>query len=121
MCHFYYLVFTQMLKIKYISYIYFSNIYLLFTHFADITCPSNQVYQLCGDPCLTTCSDISNKRKCSITECTEGCSCLPGEVWNEQSNTCVEQYKCPCYYNGYSYYYGHRSIQNNTNGVVDKW
>ncbi|XP_055505925.1 mucin-6-like [Leucoraja erinacea] len=66
---------------------------------APILCPGNQVYQECGSPCLSTCS---NPQTTCDSYGTYGCFCPAGTVLDDitANNRCVQLSHCPCTLNG---------------------
>ncbi|XP_069497528.1 IgGFc-binding protein-like [Ambystoma mexicanum] len=64
----------------------------------EITCSSNQEYELCGTSCPGTCSKIP--ATCQ-TPCMEGCQCKSGFILS--GTDCVTQSQCGCTANG-TYY-----------------
>ncbi|XP_042197479.1 mucin-6-like [Callorhinchus milii] len=69
---------------------------------APALCPGNQVYQECGSPCLSTCS---NPQSTCDSYGTYGCFCSEGTVLDDTSTSkrCIPQRKCPCFLNGRVY------------------
>ncbi|XP_078077488.1 mucin-6-like [Mustelus asterias] len=67
-----------------------------------IPCPGNQVYQECGSPCLSTCS---NPQTTCDSYGTYGCFCPEGTVLDDISakDMCVPLSRCPCVLNGQVY------------------
>ncbi|XP_078405719.1 mucin-6-like [Cetorhinus maximus] len=65
-------------------------------------CPGNQVYQECGSPCLSTCS---NPQTICDSYGTYGCFCPEGTVLDDISakDICVPLSHCPCVLNGQVY------------------
>uniref|UniRef100_A0A4W3HIR1 VWFD domain-containing protein n=1 Tax=Callorhinchus milii TaxID=7868 RepID=A0A4W3HIR1_CALMI len=70
--------------------------------FSPALCPGNQVYQECGSPCLSTCS---NPQSTCDSYGTYGCFCSEGTVLDDTSTSkrCIPQRKCPCFLNGRVY------------------
>ncbi|XP_068115923.1 mucin-6 [Hyperolius riggenbachi] len=66
------------------------------------TCPANQIYEECANPCSPTCS---NPQYTCNANCVYGCFCPPGTVLDDLSsnNTCVPVSGCPCFSNGQIY------------------
>ncbi|KAJ1132104.1 hypothetical protein NDU88_010434 [Pleurodeles waltl] len=64
----------------------------------DITCSSNQKYELCGPSCPATCAGASNPCR---SQCKEGCQCESGFVLS--GTDCVPQSQCGCTENGKYY------------------
>ncbi|XP_043562378.1 mucin-6-like, partial [Chiloscyllium plagiosum] len=67
-----------------------------------IPCPGNQVYQECGSPCLSTCS---NPQTTCDSYGTYGCFCPEGTVLDDiaTKDTCIPLSRCPCVLNGQVY------------------
>ncbi|XP_059508203.1 mucin-6-like [Stegostoma tigrinum] len=67
-----------------------------------IPCPGNQVYQECGSPCLSTCS---NPQTTCDSYGTYGCFCPEGTVLDDiaTKDTCIPLSHCPCVLNGQVY------------------
>ncbi|XP_038661963.1 mucin-6-like [Scyliorhinus canicula] len=67
-----------------------------------IPCPGNQVYQECGSPCLSTCS---NPQTTCDSYGTYGCFCPAGTVLDDIStkDMCIPLSRCPCVLNGQVY------------------
>lgn len=62
-------------------------------------CPANSHYEVCAEPCSSSCPGLTQIVQCS--NCTEGCECDSGFVFNGQ--TCVKETECGCYENGKTY------------------
>ncbi|XP_078271725.1 mucin-6-like [Rhinoraja longicauda] len=64
-----------------------------------ILCPGDQLYQECGSPCLSTCS---NPQTTCDSYGTYGCFCPAGTVLDDitANNRCVPLSHCPCTLNG---------------------
>ncbi|KAJ1132105.1 hypothetical protein NDU88_010434 [Pleurodeles waltl] len=67
----------------------------------EITCPSNQKYELCGPSCPATCAGASTVCR---SQCKEGCQCESGFVLS--GTDCVPQSQCGCTENGKYYRVG---------------
>ncbi|XP_034029561.1 IgGFc-binding protein, partial [Thalassophryne amazonica] len=68
--------------------------------FCPMKCPANSHYEVCADPCSTSCAGLTEIVQCS-TSCTEGCECDAGFLFDGQ--TCVKETECGCYDNGKTY------------------
>lgn len=68
--------------------------------FCPMKCPANSHYEVCADPCSSSCEGLTQIVQCS-TSCTEGCECDDGFLFNGQS--CVQVSECGCYENGKTY------------------
>ncbi|GAB6030548.1 hypothetical protein CHUAL_007413 [Chamberlinius hualienensis] len=83
------------------------------THVSEcgISCPSEQMYQVCGSSCKRSCVDISYNTNCR-EECVEGCNCPPGTTLNSIGE-CIPISKCPCVYGGRNFDPGHFDMRGN--------
>ncbi|XP_059832338.1 mucin-6-like [Hypanus sabinus] len=72
------------------------------TFCSPLPCLGNQIYQECGSPCLSTCS---NPQTTCDSYGTYGCFCPPGTFLDDISanNRCVPLSHCPCALNGKVY------------------
>ncbi|XP_078464279.1 IgGFc-binding protein-like [Lampetra planeri] len=69
--------------------------------FCPMSCQSNSHYELCGNTCQRSCSDLAQQTICSRGPCAEGCRCNPGTVW--RSGRCVPLAECGCFHGGQNY------------------
>uniref|UniRef100_A0A8C9SH70 VWFD domain-containing protein n=1 Tax=Scleropages formosus TaxID=113540 RepID=A0A8C9SH70_SCLFO len=65
---------------------------------ANPQCPENSHYELCGNPCPTTCDNPSAPSMCN-TDCVETCACDEGYI--RSGNQCVPPSECGCQYEGH--------------------
>uniref|UniRef100_A0AAV2L5H3 SCO-spondin n=1 Tax=Knipowitschia caucasica TaxID=637954 RepID=A0AAV2L5H3_KNICA len=90
--------------------------------FCPVACSGGQLYQECGPPCGSSCSDLHRGWSCdrdgtpSPTVCVPGCQCPPGLLRGPQGQ-CVPPNMCPCVQGNKSYPPGAR-IKNNCNSCV---
>ncbi|KAK0088266.1 hypothetical protein PV326_004912 [Microctonus aethiopoides] len=75
----------------------------------QLHCPNNQQYQICGNSCTRSCSDITFNKNCR-EECVEGCNCPDGQTL-DVNGECIPIGQCPCEYNGMEFSAGHREIR----------
>ncbi|XP_072327782.1 LOW QUALITY PROTEIN: von Willebrand factor [Scyliorhinus torazame] len=68
------------------------------SHFCEMTCPEDQIYEQCGTPCNQTCRSLSNPDSDCTEFCLEGCYCPPNHYANGDGQ-CVPRSECPCYFN----------------------
>ena len=61
---------------------------------------------------LTDVQFILNKLNLYTAPCKEGCDCIDGFVLNQETNECVEETSCPCFYGGNSYPSGYSFTQD---------
>ncbi|KAG7205161.1 hypothetical protein KM043_018256 [Ampulex compressa] len=73
-----------------------------------IHCPGDQVYQICGNSCTRSCSDISVFQDCK-EECVEGCNCPRGQTL-DINGECIPIGECPCTYAGLEFKSGHKEV-----------
>ncbi|XP_063798275.1 IgGFc-binding protein [Pseudophryne corroboree] len=82
--------------------------------FCPLSCPDHSSYDICADPCPTTCNGLSSPEGCD-GNCMEGCVCNDGFMWSGED--CVPISRCGCTYNdvyysvGQSTYAGDRCSQ----------
>ncbi|KAF4518674.1 hypothetical protein B566_EDAN002708, partial [Ephemera danica] len=57
-----------------------------------INCTSGQVFEVCGNSCTRTCSDLARTTSCRQS-CVEGCRCPAGTVL-DKNNKCVQPFQC---------------------------
>lgn len=69
-------------------------------HFLAMKCPANSHYEACADLCSASCDGLTEIVQCA-TNCTEGCECNVGFLFDGQK--CVKEAECGCYDNGKSY------------------
>ncbi|XP_011303247.1 hemocytin [Fopius arisanus] len=75
----------------------------------QLHCPPDQEYQICGNSCTRSCSDISFNEGCR-QECVEGCNCPEGQTINAYGE-CIPIGQCPCTFNGMEFKAGHKEIR----------
>uniref|UniRef100_K7FKH3 Fc fragment of IgG binding protein n=1 Tax=Pelodiscus sinensis TaxID=13735 RepID=K7FKH3_PELSI len=68
--------------------------------FCPLRCPAHSHYEVCADLCSTTCTRLTDTRKCPDT-CAEGCQCDDGFLFDGQD--CVALQGCGCFSNGKYY------------------
>lgn len=78
----------------------------------QLHCPAGQEYQICGNSCTRSCSDISFNENCR-QECVEGCNCPEGQTL-DATGECIPTGQCPCQYNGMEFNAGHREVRAGT-------
>ncbi|XP_063975011.1 hemocytin [Diachasmimorpha longicaudata] len=78
----------------------------------QLHCPAGQEYQICGNSCTRSCSDISFNEDCR-QECVEGCNCPEGQTLNPYGE-CIPIGQCPCTFNGMEFRPGHKEIRPGT-------
>uniref|UniRef100_A0A3B4EIB1 VWFD domain-containing protein n=1 Tax=Pygocentrus nattereri TaxID=42514 RepID=A0A3B4EIB1_PYGNA len=71
--------------------------------FCPLSCPAHSHYELCADACSAACPGLTDIIKCS-SNCTEGCTCDPGYMFN--GHDCVQYLQCGCYEDGRTYELG---------------
>lgn len=79
-----------------------------------IHCTGGQTYQICGNSCMRSCSDISFYRDCK-QECVEGCNCPEGQTL-DVNGECIPVAQCPCIYAGREYKPNHREVRPGNKG-----
>ncbi|XP_070162344.1 hemocytin isoform X2 [Polyergus mexicanus] len=79
-----------------------------------IHCSSGQTYQICGNSCTRSCTDISFYRDCK-QECVEGCNCPEDQTLNANGE-CIPIVQCPCIYAGREYKPNHREVRPGNKG-----
>ncbi|XP_042315379.1 otogelin [Sceloporus undulatus] len=67
-----------------------------------LSCEDTKEYSTCVSTCGRTCQAFSVPETCS-DDCVEGCTCPPGMYLNIKTDRCVQQYECPCYFQGIDY------------------
>nr|XP_056707924.1 otogelin [Euleptes europaea] len=67
-----------------------------------LSCEDTKEYSTCVSTCGRTCQALSMPETCS-GDCAEGCTCPPGMYLNSKTDRCVQQSKCPCYFQGIDY------------------
>ncbi|XP_046603352.1 hemocytin isoform X1 [Neodiprion virginianus] len=77
-----------------------------------IHCHAGQTYQVCGNSCTRSCSDISFNPYCK-QDCVEGCNCPEGQTLDEK-NECVPIGQCPCQHAGLEFKAGYREVRPGT-------
>lgn len=74
-----------------------------------IHCPGGQKYQVCGNSCTRTCSDIATRPYCQH-QCVEGCNCPDGEALDENGE-CIPIGQCKCEHDGLEFPPGYKEIR----------
>ena len=74
-------------------------------------CPIGQTYQICGNSCTRSCSDLSERPDCK-TRCVEGCNCPEGETLNDNGH-CVPISQCGCTFQDTKFPANFKMIQGN--------
>ncbi|KAK7483904.1 hypothetical protein BaRGS_00024788, partial [Batillaria attramentaria] len=64
-----------------------------------LTCPEGERYQVCGNPCERTCSNMAAARDTCSSRCVEGCNCPDGQALDDNGE-CVAVSQCPCVFDG---------------------
>ncbi|XP_044578140.1 hemocytin isoform X1 [Cotesia glomerata] len=80
----------------------------------QLHCPAGQEYQICGNSCTRSCSDISFDQDCR-QECVEGCNCPEGQTLNALGQ-CIPIGECPCQYNGMEFNAGYQEVRPGRQG-----
>ncbi|XP_052092501.1 mucin-5AC-like [Mytilus californianus] len=69
----------------------------------QIPCNGGQVYQVCPNECVRTCSNIAQDQYCvQSKECAEGCGCPANHTLNDEGE-CIAIAECPCLFSGNEY------------------
>ncbi|XP_071561739.1 hemocytin [Temnothorax nylanderi] len=79
-----------------------------------IHCNGGQTYQICGNSCARSCTDISFYRDCK-QECVEGCNCPDGQTL-DVNGECIPIAQCPCMHAGREYKPNHREVRPGNKG-----
>ncbi|KAF5291992.1 hypothetical protein FQA39_LY14109 [Lamprigera yunnana] len=80
-----------------------------------VNCPKGQQYQICGNSCTRTCSDLASFESCK-ERCVEGCNCPPGQSLDADGD-CIDVSKCGCEYNGEHFEDNYKQIRD-INGLL---
>ena len=80
-----------------------------FSSSTAITCPNDQVYKVCSNPCTRTCRSLATADTCTPT-CVEGCTCPDGMTLDD-SGLCVDVLRCPCIFDGREYPVGYTTLK----------
>ncbi|CAG9772868.1 unnamed protein product [Ceutorhynchus assimilis] len=80
-----------------------------------IHCPGGQKYQVCGNSCSRTCSDISLRPDCK-PQCVEGCNCPEGQALDDDGE-CVPIGQCKCYQDGLEFQAGYKEVRPASHGL----
>ncbi|XP_066575612.1 IgGFc-binding protein [Amia ocellicauda] len=75
-----------------------------------LTCSESGRYSLCVEPCLFVCDEVGSLLDCQ-SNCTEGCACREGYVFNGDSCIAVEE--CSCFKDGRRYEPGEERLLDN--------
>ncbi|KAG9272994.1 von Willebrand factor isoform X1 [Astyanax mexicanus] len=70
--------------------------------YCELTCPGNQVYEVCGSVCNQTCRSRSLPDSACRSMCEEGCFC-PRGLYLTDTGECVPPDQCSCHYDGEIY------------------
>ena len=71
--------------------------------FIEIPCNGGQVYQVCPNECVRTCSNIALDPNCvQSKDCAEGCGCPANQTLNDEGE-CIKIKDCPCTFGGNEY------------------
>uniref|UniRef100_A0A3B4EJ56 von Willebrand factor n=1 Tax=Pygocentrus nattereri TaxID=42514 RepID=A0A3B4EJ56_PYGNA len=70
--------------------------------YCELTCPGDQVYDMCGRVCNQTCRSLSLPDSECRNICEEGCFC-PWGLYLSDTGECVPPDQCSCHYNGEIY------------------
>lgn len=79
-----------------------------------LQCPGGQKYQICGNSCMRTCSDVATKENCR-RQCVEGCNCPEGEVLDENGE-CIPIGQCKCQHEGLEFPPGYKEVRPASKG-----
>ncbi|XP_076461744.1 uncharacterized protein LOC143294198 [Babylonia areolata] len=74
-----------------------------------IQCPGGQEYQVCGNPCESTCRNLAQTDSCKPT-CVEGCSCPDGQALNDQGQ-CTDIKQCGCIFGSREFPAGYTTLK----------
>uniref|UniRef100_A0AAR5QHC1 Hemocytin n=1 Tax=Dendroctonus ponderosae TaxID=77166 RepID=A0AAR5QHC1_DENPD len=80
-----------------------------------IHCPGGQKYQVCGNSCTRTCSDLFLRPDCK-PQCVEGCNCPDGEAL-EDNGECIPIGQCKCQQDGLEFQAGYKEIRQEPRGL----
>ncbi|XP_050302983.1 hemocytin [Anthonomus grandis grandis] len=80
-----------------------------------IHCPGGQKYQICGNSCSRTCSDLTLRPDCK-PECVEGCNCPEGQAL-DGNGECIPIGQCPCQQEGLEFQAGYKEVRPGTHGL----
>ncbi|XP_056092012.1 von Willebrand factor [Rhinichthys klamathensis goyatoka] len=67
--------------------------------YCELTCPDDQVYEVCGNVCNQTCRSLSLPDSDCGGFCEEGCFC-PRGLFLSDAGECVPPEHCSCHHNG---------------------
>ncbi|XP_053356531.1 von Willebrand factor [Clarias gariepinus] len=70
--------------------------------YCELTCPGDQVYQVCGNVCNQTCRSLSVPDAQCVSVCDEGCFC-PRGLFLSDTGECVSPEHCSCHHDGEIY------------------
>ncbi|XP_030646283.1 von Willebrand factor [Chanos chanos] len=70
--------------------------------YCEMTCPGEQVYEVCGSFCNQTCRSLSMPDTECVSVCEEGCFC-PRGLYLSDTGECVSPDDCTCHYDGEIY------------------
>ncbi|XP_025836285.1 hemocytin [Agrilus planipennis] len=80
-----------------------------------IRCTGGQKYQICGNSCTRTCSDVSLHPDCDRL-CIEGCNCPEGEALDEYGE-CIPIGQCSCQHEGLEFRAGYKEVRPASKGL----
>ncbi|XP_053533763.1 von Willebrand factor [Ictalurus punctatus] len=70
--------------------------------YCELTCPGDQVYEVCGSVCNQTCRSLSVPDAECVSVCDEGCFC-PRGLYLSDTGECVSPEHCSCHHDGEIY------------------